>query len=61
LAINGIIFCKVGQTEIVINTKLAINRITIPKITILKKFSENDFNRKLDRIPSKRDKIRIKK
>jgi hypothetical protein len=61
LAINGIIFGKVGQIEIVINTKLAINRITIPKITILKKFSENDFNRKLDRIPSKRDKIRIKK
>lgn len=54
-------FGNVGQIEIVINTKLAINRITIPKITILKKFSENDFSKKLDRIPSKRDKIRIKK
>lgn len=54
-------FGKIGQIKVIINTRLPINRITIPKIAILKKFSENVLSRKLDKIPRIKDKISIKK
>jgi hypothetical protein len=59
--INRIIFWIPGNTTMVINTNEAMNRRTVPKTMILKKFSENDFSNKPDIMLIARDKIRMKK
>lgn len=59
--INRIIFGIPGNTIIVIKTKEAMNRRTVPKTMILKKFSEKDFSNNVDIMLIASERIRIKK